>query len=492
VRPDSSSGRSARPRRIERPSLATRPILFGTSGWRGALGEEVTFPRLRVLVRAVATWIHEQQAGRRVLVGWDTRFASQSMAEMTAAVLSESGLVPVLSDHATPTPVLTHALSRGPEAAALMLTASHNPARDHGLKVFGASGGTIRDVDARRIESIAMARLHDDGPALSSTQPLRRDFRADYRAALRGLLDHDAFERSAVEVVYDAMHGRGAGILDAVLESAGAVVRRLRTNADPTFGGTSPDPVPERLSELSTLTAATAGVVLGLATDGDADRFGVVDGRGRVLSETQVVALLVDHLATTGKVRRGIALTLGTGTLVDKVARDHGLRVERHPVGFKHLSEAITAGRVDVAGEESGGFALASMGPDKDGLLAGCILANLVATSGEPLETHVGRLESRHGRSACGRRALARTASTDDAFDAIGRNPPARLDDSSIEQVEVGDSLRFDLADGGFLMFRRSGTEPMMRIYAEAKTQSALEKRLEYGCRVLEGLTKPS
>lgn len=486
MRTGSSKSASVRARRVERSTASERPILFGTSGWRGALGEEVSFPRLRVLVRSIADWVHQQGQGHEVLVGWDRRLASQAMAEMSAAILHEAGLVPLLSGTSTPTPAVTHALAKGNHAAGIVLTASHNPALDHGLKVFHEGGGAISDIDARRIESIALARMHDDGPALVDTPPNRVDLLTGYLHSLRTRMDSAALSNSGLVVVYDAMHGAGAGVLDSVLESAGATVRTLRTNLDPTFGGQAPDPTPDRLQELSRRTASAGPLALGLSTDGDADRFGVVDGRGRVLSETQVIALLVDHLAGTGEIERGVALTVGTGSLVEKVAAFHGLPVERHPVGFKHLAAAIAAGRVDVAGEESGGFALASLGPDKDGILAGCLLANLVATTGENLEVHVDRLEARFGASACARAAIPRVRRVDRAFEKLETEPPHDVDGVSVDEVAYGDGLRLGFADGGFLMFRRSGTESMMRIYAEAGSQAELERRLDAGRRLLD------
>jgi phosphoglucomutase len=477
-------------RRVERSKASESPILFGTSGWRGALGEEVSFPRLRVLVRSIADWVHQQDVGDEVLVGWDRRLASQEMAEMSAAILREAGLVPLLSGTSAPTPALTHALAKRNHAAGIVLTASHNPALDHGLKLFGKGGCAISDADARRIESIAVTRMHDDGPARVGAPQDRVDFVTRYCESLSELLDAEALSKSGVVVVYDAIHGTGAGVLDAVLASAGATVQTLRTNLDPTFGGGAPDPIPDRLEELARRTASAGPLVIGLSTDGDADRFGVVDGQGRVLSETQVIALLVDHLAGSGKIERGVALTVGTGSLVEKVATFHGLPVERHPVGFKHLSAAIASGRVDLAGEESGGFALAGSGRDKDGILVGCLLTNLVATSGENLEVHVDRLEARFGASACARTAMPRTRRIDRAFEELEARTPESVDGVMVKDVTRDGALRLGFVDGGFLMFRRSGTESMMRVYAEAQSQTELEQRLEAGRRLLDQETE--
>ncbi len=485
------TARRGQPSRDAQGSISVRAgssasgIHFGTNGWRGVLGEEVTFPRLRVLTRSIAHWIRKEKCGERVLIGWDGRFASRAMAELAGQILQDEGLRPVLTSACTPTPAVTQALAHGRYAAGLVLTASHNPPAYHGLKVFGASGAAITDSQARRIEAIAARRMGDDAPPRTTRLPPPRDLGESYLDALAELLDHAALRRSRATLVFDAMHGAAAGYLDRLMQRLGVPVEALRTALDPTFGGASPDPVPEQLTALVARMRSQSGLALGIANDGDGDRIGVVDGQGRVLSETQVMALLVDHLAACGRIERGVALGAATGTLVEKVARDHGLSVERHPIGFKYLSAAILAGRADVAGEESGGFAFAPMGPDKDGILAGALLVELVAQSGEALETHVERLEARFGRSACGRVALARSDARDRALEKLASDPPARIGRCALLRVDERCGLRFDLADGGFLMVRRSGTEPMVRIYAEAGNVQQLEQRLRDGARLL-------
>lgn len=490
------TGRPRRQRRAATPRAAAvrgpvePPIRFGTSGWRGVLGEEVTFRRLRVLVRAVAQWIRESPHGRRVAIGFDRRFASRAMAEMASAVLREEGLRPEVAARVTPTPVITHALARGRYAAGLVLTASHNPAADHGLKVFGPAGACIDDRVARHIEAIAQRRMAAGGCPPGAGASLGRsttakDFDATYLDDLAALLDGEALRRASLTLVYDAMHGAAGGFLDGLMRRLGVQVEALRTEVDPHFGGSAPDPVAARLGGLVEATRARSGLVLGIANDGDGDRVGVVDGEGRVLSETQVLALLVDHLADSGRIERGVAIGVATGSLVEKVARAHGLSVERHPIGFKHLSGAILADRADVAGEESGGFAFAPMGPDKDGILAGALLVERVARSGLGLEAHLAALENRFGASACGRTALACTPNVEQALERLAASPPARLDGVGITGIDRGCGLRFALADGGFLMFRRSGTEPVLRLYAEADDAQRLARRLRQGERLL-------
>jgi phosphoglucomutase len=258
----------------------------------------------------------------------------------------------------------------------------------------------------------------------------------------------------------------------------------LRGQADPGFGGEAPDPLAERLGALRGAVRRLRGPRLGLASDGDADRFAVVDADGSVLSETDALALLVDHLARAGRVHRGIAVSCATGGLVERVARGHGLAVSFHAMGFKHLSRALVAGEADVAGEESGGFSWAPFSYDKDGILAACLMAELSAVSGERLRHRLAALERRHGASDSGRTAVPAQAATRAGLARLAADPPARVGTLRVREVITRDGVRLGL-DDGFLMLRASGTEPLVRIYADAPTPVALAKRLRDGIRLL-------
>jgi len=479
------SRKIARPRERSAPRSGPGAIRFGTSGWRGILGEEVSFPRLRVLVRAIAQWLREQDRVPRVLVGFDARFASRAMAQMAAGVLLDEGFQPSLTKDRTPTPAVTHALARGRYAAGLVLTASHNPPAYHGLKLFDASGAIVADRHSRRIEAIARARMNDDTPPRSTRTPRAISLAEPYLDALERLVDSDALRAHPATLVYDAMHGAAGGYLEVLMKRMEIPVEALRTTPDPTFGGAPPDPAAEHLALLVERTRAQRGLALSIAHDGDGDRIGVVDGRGQVLSETRVLALLVDQLASAGRISRGLAIGAATGSLVEKVARFHGLAVDRHPIGFKGLSQAMLDGSADAAGDESGGFAWAPMGPDKDGILAGALLVELVARTGEPIETHVARLEAQFGSSACGRIALPRTAALEHAIERWSASPPVRIGRSPVVGVDLRFGLRLELGDGGFVMIRVSGTEPSVRIYAEAGDPRRLDQRLRDAARRL-------
>jgi len=514
--------------RPEPRALALHPIRFGTSGWRGVLGDEVTLPRLRALAAAVAAWLAESQPRARVLVAHDTRFLGAELAGSAARVLGAAGLRPLAIASPVPTPVVAHAVRRRHGDAALVVTASHNAPEYQGVKVIAAWGGGVTDEQARRIESlcgpacsqaprsseaagdaVASAATRSPGVSRKRSRSERAqrgeaersqqthhgsaislfdpalDLVPAYLGALREHVDRDAFRGTRLSVIYDALHGTGAGVCDRALRGLGARVEVLHGERTPRFGGGAPDPVPARLGGLARRVRSAAGLCIGLATDGDGDRYAVIDAGGRPLAESEAVALLVDQLARTGRVRRGVALSTATGSLPERVAGAHGLRVVRHPIGFKHLSRALWEGSADVAGEESGGFAWDPLARDKDGILACALLAELAAATRAPLRARLAELERRHGRSRCGRVAGPVSASSRARLARWIEAPPTRVDAARVLAVDTRDGLRLAF-DDGFLMLRASGTEPVLRIYAEAPDRRALERRLAAGRRLLD------
>lgn len=473
---------------------ASPPIEFGTSGWRGVLAEEVTLPRADALIAGVARWLAEPAprgggppggGPARVLVGHDTRFAGGVLAERAEALLAAAGHRPVPVASPVPTPVVAHAVRTGGADAAVVFTASHNPPEYQGVKVIAGWGGGVTDAQARRIESHAaraLARSTAAGERRVRRAP--RDLGPPYIQQLCAWLDGDAVRRAAPRVVYDALHGSGAGVCDRALCALGVRVEALHARHSPRFGGAPPDPTTHRLAALVERVRAHGGRALGLATDGDADRYAVIDADGAALTETEGLALLVDHLARTGRLRRGLAISTATGSLVERVAADHGLPVTRHPIGFKHLSLALASGVADAAGEESGGFAADAMGRDKDGILACALFAEIAAVAGLPLRARLRDLVRRHGPGACARSALRADGPARARLAGLAAAPPQRVGGSRVRAVERRDGLRLAF-DDGFLMLRASGTEPVLRIYAEAPDRVRLARRLAAGRALL-------
>ncbi len=457
--------------------MSARPrIRFGTSGWRGVLGEDFHFAGARAVAAALARHAGAPAARPRILVAHDTRFLGERLAEEAAAVLAGAGARPLLCAGPTPTPVVNHALRARRAAAALVFTASHNPASYQGLKLLLPWGGGAPDPVARRIAAEAERWLARGEPPRGPVPAQRSEVIPAYLTALAKRLGPRPPGRRP-RIVYDALHGCGAGVLDRALAARGSPVELLRGAADPWFGGAAPDPTPARLADLARRVRGARGLRLGLATDGDADRLAAVDADGTILSETEVLALLVDHLARSGRVTRGVAISVATGSLVERVARHYGLSCVRRPIGFKHLTAALASGRCDVAGEESRGFAWAPFARDKDAVLAGCLLADLVAATQAPLSARLRELAKRHGAPACGRLSLPAGPRVRAALAALPRRAPRRFDGARVARLDQIDGLRLELEDG-FVLWRASGTEPLVRVYAEAPSRRALARRL--------------
>lgn len=468
-------------------SAEARPIRFGTSGWRGLLGDEVTAPRARALAAAIGAWAWETRRGAKILIGHDTRYLGAALVEQMAPLLGAAGARVTRVGSPVPTPVVAHAVRAGRADVGVVVTASHNRPADQGVKVIGPSGGGISASAARAIETRAAIEVARGVPRIrqTATGTAPSDCVTPYLKSLQDVIAMTPRARSrAGTLYYDALHGAGAGVCDRALAQLGLRVVVLRGDPSPRFGGRAPDPTPENLGGLARAVRAAPDARIGLATDGDADRFTVLDATGRPLRETDALALLVDHLARTGRVRCGVAISIATGTLVEHVAHEHGLAVERHPIGFKHLSEALSEGRVDVAGEESGGFAWDPIARDKDGILACLLFAEMVTGFGVDPRERLRALARRHGARVSGRRAWHATPSARDRLARIVAAPPSRVGPDRVRGVDTRDGVWLGF-DDGFLMLRASGTEAALRLYAEAPDARGLARRFAAGAQLL-------
>lgn len=460
------------------------PVRFGTSGFRGVLGEGFTFDRAAALVEAVAADLPPRS---RVVLTHDTRFLADRVAQDAAEILAAAGHRPVLGDRPTPTPAGCLAVRTRRAALGVLVTASHNPPEYLGIKLVGPEGGAVPRRMTDRIERHVARRWPRRREPARAGAPRSVDLVSPY---LRHLGRHVPLESArGLVVAYDSLYGAGGGVLDRWLEDRGVRVAGLGFAPDPGLGGRSPDPSEVRLGDLSA-EVRRRRARLGVATDGDADRFALVDERGARLPESDALALLIDHLARRGRIRRGVALSMATGSLPEQVARAHGLSVSRGPMGFSALTRELLAGRADVAGEESGGFAWAPVCVDKDGMLASA-LAVECAAEGPSLRERVAALHRLHGAAAWGRTAVPAEGGTG-ALAALAREVPARAHGQRVVAVREDDGLLCHLADGGFVMWRASGTEPLIRIYAEAPAPAALERRLAWARRRLGVRGRPS
>lgn len=450
--------------------MSAAPIRFGTSGWRGVIADDFTFDGVRLAAAAIARHLRAQQRDPCVLVGYDTRFFSEEFGRAAARVLAGEGVRVLLAGRATPTPALSFEIRRRKLQGGVNFTASHNPAEYNGLKFSGADGAPADREHSAEIERIAAelvarrweAPAREDGQAAETI-----DACPAYLERLGQLVRFEPIRKAKLALAYDAMHGAGAGWLDRALAERGIPVRVLHAERNVLFGGHAPDPSPDHLGSLAA-AVGESGTGLGLATDGDADRFGIVDGGGRFISPNHMLGLVYDYLVRSRGWRLGVVRSVATSHLVDAIASLYGLPVYQTPVGFKYIGPFILEDRVALGGEESAGLSIRGHVPEKDGILA-CLLAAEMAAEAGPLETQLRDLFRRVGAEFWPvRRNVPLDAAARERLAAWMKSDPEEFLGRRVRRADRTDGLKLEFEDGSWLLVRPSGTEPLSRIYAEA------------------------
>ncbi|MFC7187092.1 phosphoglucomutase/phosphomannomutase family protein [Halorubrum yunnanense] len=455
-------------------------IAFGTDGWRATL-DTFTDERVRIVGQAVADHLEAAGHDEPVAVGYDARETSEGFAESLAEVLAGNGFDVLLPERDAPTPVIAYAIVDRGLAGACMVTASHNPPEYNGVKFIPSDGApALPDVTEDVVDRLAEPDLL---PEAERGEILRVDLVSAHADAARDLVGGDL---DGLTVAYDAMHGSGRGVTDALLEAAGAEVVRLRCERDVTFGGESPEPSAEHLEELAErVTDPESDVDLGIANDGDADRIAVVTPERGVLDANLFYAACYDRLLEEDS---GPAVrTVSTTFLVDRIAEAHGETVYETPVGFKWVAEAMGEHDALFGGEESGGFTLRGHVREKDGVLMALLAAGTHAA--EPFDGRVDRLLDEHGHIAAGKVSLD---CPDDrkagVLDELEDHIPESVRGSPVAKVVTLDGFKLLLENGSWLLVRPSGTEPKLRVYAEADGDEAVAELLAEGREIVEPL----
>ncbi|MFZ5451562.1 MAG: phosphoglucomutase/phosphomannomutase family protein [Thermodesulfobacteriota bacterium] len=462
-------------------------IKFGTSGWRGIIAEDFTFANARLVCQAIADYLTaEGLSVKGVVIGYDTRFLSEVFAATAAEVLAGNGIPSYFTDRDCPTPVVSFAIREGQRAGGINITASHNPPEYNGVKFSPASGGPAPETVTKPIETRANQLGPEDVKLLPLAQARSQglvsdiDPRPSYFQHLRTLVDVEVLRRSGMRVVVDCLFGTGRDYLDAFLREAGVEVELIHGYRDTLFGGQRPEPSAEFLGELAARIPAVKAN-LGLATDADADRFGVMDSRGAYHEANAILGLLMDYLIETRGWEGGVARSVATTQLIDRVAAKHGRPVYETKVGFKYLGEYITSGQALMVGEESEGFSMRNHLPEKDGILADLMVAEMVARKGKDLPQLLEDLFAKVGPVYNRRINLSLAPETKEKFLESLKNPPPRFAGLAVKQHVTIDGHKFILEDGSWVCFRPSGTEPVVRFYFEASSQPALEKLRQAG-----------
>lgn len=470
-------------------SKSSPQIKFGTSGWRGIIADDFTFDSVKVVTQAIAEHLKQEgTAGQGVVVGYDTRFLSERFAGETARVLAANGIPVYLSDRDVPTPVISFEILRRKAAGGINFTASHNPPDYNGIKFSPAWGGPALPETTRAIETIANRLMGTGEYQEISIDEARakglltvEDFRPHYLADLKTKVNIEAIRKANLTIGIDVLYGTARGYLDAILRDAGCKVEVLHDWRDVYFGGHPPEPAEEHIHEL--MEGVKSGRFnLGLGTDGDADRFGVVDAGGRFITPNFLIALLFDYLKKTRGWSGGVARSVATSHLMDDVAKLYGLEVFETPVGFKFIGDLITQDKIIIGGEESAGLTIKGHVPEKDGILACLLTAEMVAVEGKDLTTMLEELFQKVGHRVYTDRINIRlTDALKEGLKAKLASPLDSFAGLKVKNTDRTDGVKYILEDGSWLLLRLSGTEPVARLYLESRDEATFTTLLEAG-----------
>lgn len=462
-------------------------IRFGTDGWRAVIGADFTYENLRRVAGAAARVIAAENPGGLVLVGYDTRFEAGSFARAAADVLAARGLRVRLSDRYLPTPALCWAVAHDADAiGGVMLTASHNPAPYLGFKLRMADGGASPKGFTDRVEAELLAEAPASDAAAARVETV--DLVGPYLEALRAMVDPELIAKAGLRVAVDPLYGAGQTYLAETLRSFGVEVTELHAERNPGFGGLHPEPIPPHIAEAQAYVREH-GLDAAFITDGDADRIGAADSNGVFVNPHRIIALVARHLVEDRGMSGRIVKTLSTSVLVDRIARHLGNEVATTPVGFKWIYEEMLKGDVLIGGEESGGIGIPTHVRERDGLLMALLLAEMMGQRGMGLGELVADLLETVGTMEYGRADLTLEPAAMDRFRAaMPTLAPPVLAGLEVREVLRTDGIKFLLPDDAWLLLRTSGTEPLVRVYAEAADLARVDALLAAGRMLVDGV----
>ena len=453
----------------------TTAIRFGTSGWRAVVADEFTVANIRLAVKGVADYVKTQPAPHRVLVGRDPRFLGESFVDEAARVLAAEGVTPIVIPEAAPTPAIAYAVRTLKTSGAINFTASHNPPQYNGIKFSTPDGAPALPEVTGKIEAAIAAKGGGGGvPSPFAEKFETVDVKPAFLKRLAELVDLKAIAKSGIKVVYDPFWGAGRGYLSDLLRDAGVRVETVHDYRDVLFGGHAPEPSDELLGDART-KMREMGADLGVATDGDADRFGIVDRDGTFIQPNYVIALLFDYLVETRGWKNGVAKSVATTNMINALAEYHKVPLYETPVGFKYIGALIDEDKIAIGGEESAGLTIRGHVPEKDGVIAGLLAAEMVATRGKSLGAQLKELFGKVGSFYPVRENFRLTAEVKAAFTEKMKADPTELGGRKVSAVVRTDGLKLILEDGSWVCYRLSGTEPVVRAYTEARSEQDME-----------------
>lgn len=452
-------------------------IRFGTSGWRSIIAGDFTMANVRRAVAGIAAYVHTQSAPHRVLVGRDPRFLGETFVDEAARVLFAYGIQPIVIPEPAPTPAIAYAVRKLKTSGSINFTASHNPPEYNGIKFSTHDGAPALPEVTRQIESAILAlgddpiiqRAGDEHPTFETC-----DVKPAYLARIAELVDLKAIASSGLRLVFDPFWGAARGYTSELLAAHGVPVTTVHDFRDVLFGNHAPEP-DDHLLEDARATMRASGASLVIATDGDADRFGIVDSDGTFIQPNYIIALLLDYLIETRGWRNGVAKSVATTNLINAVAEYHQIPLYETPVGFKYIGELILADKIVIGGEESAGLTIRGHVPEKDGVIAGLLVAEMVAHRGRNLRTQLDELFAKVGSFYPVRENFHLTEQAKRSFTEKLKTDPKELGGRKVVSIVRTDGLKLVLEDGSWVCYRISGTEPVVRAYTESRSPADVE-----------------
>jgi len=466
-------------------------IKFGTDGWRAVIADTFTFKNLEALSQAFAIWVRNDSRkipGEvvRVAVGYDNRFLSKEFAETVAAVLAENDVEAILSNASLPTPALSLATRELKCVAGVVITASHNPPEYNGFKIKTAEGGGAGKNITDKVEGYLGAEAVKKADLKAAVRDGRIkvvDLKKDYLKFIRSYVNLKKIKPSRFRVIQDVMHGSGGTLLAESLKGTKIRLELLHADVNQGFGGIRPEPLPQYLPTL--LAKMKKGYDLGLVLDGDADRIAAVLPGGEFLSPQKILALLALHLWKNRGVKGGIVKTICGTTMIDNMAKANHIPLYETPVGFKYISDLMLSKEIIVGGEEAGGMGLPNYIPERDGILAGLLLLEMMVYENKNIKRILDEVEKTYGRYFYDKTAISLSKKVESL-------DPVKAIKEVLGQKVIGinekDGVKLDLEDGSWIMVRASGTEPILRAYAESKSAKRTKQLLSYALELAKTL----
>ncbi|OGB87058.1 hypothetical protein A3H38_02230 [candidate division WOR-1 bacterium RIFCSPLOWO2_02_FULL_46_20] len=454
-------------------------INFGTDGWRAKIAEDFNFDNLRLVTQALVEHLIEQDTAKQgIAVGYDNRFQSENFALAAAEVCSGAGLTTHLTETAVSSPALSFTVKNQNLAAGIMITASHNPPEWNGFKIKENFGGSARPETTKAIEG----KLKDSLKIQPTSTNIKLfNPKPAYLAKIKSLVNFDLIRESRIKMIIDPMYGSGAGLFTEL----GLAVLEIRADRNPLFGGINPEPLPVNLEESFSFIRETSleypnELMACIVLDGDADRVAAIDASGKFINTHNVFALLLRHLIVNRKLSGNVVKTFNLSNLIDKFCQKHQRKLHITPIGFKHVADLMLKEDIVLGGEESGGMGIKGFIPERDGVLAGLLLFELMAQEKKTLAQILDGIMREHGYFYYDRADL-HTAKAQQLVESLKKSPPARFANKKVAKIETLDGLKLSFEDAGWILFRASGTEPLLRVYVEGRSDTDVKQILGAG-----------